>query len=788
MSRFIFIAAATIALSIFSSIAFSQLDTQDGIPADVLIQDSLISGCVTAHNITTNSSDAFGAFSYSGDDFPFSSGLIMCSGPIENAIGPDDDTNDGGSIGSGSDEDLDALLSSSWTSIYDATIIEFDFVPASDTIRFNYIFGSEEFPEFANSSFNDVFGFFLSGPGINGPYSNNAINIAILPNGDPVTIDNVYNSGTWYLGPTGGNGGTGDAYNNVVQYDGCTVELTAEAIVTACETYHIKLAVGDAGDSAYDTGVFIEAGSFTSGVMINTVSHSDVGTDADLYEGCTNYFVIERAENSPIDEEVVIYINYLSESTATQNVDVSEIPDSVYMAPFEMQDTIWYSAFNDGIEEGTETMLLEFWTACPCGNGGGNSVVDTIYVYDVESIKGGIQDVETNYCGTTPPPTLDIVAEVDITPAFYEWSTGSLNDTITIVPQPGTETYFVTITDQCGNEIYDSVTIRVSSMSLEGITPTHVSCYNTCDGELQINAQNDYQPFTYTYGNASYFYIPDSLTHTQNPHITGLCPKNYYIKVTDTIGCYIETLVQINNKPNIQLSDGILPIETEYCGNPGEITLTASANVDDAIFTWFNDTHTNTVSFTPETGENNYSVTITDNCDNEFIDEIIILVSEIAVNSTSEADINGNCNGEVMAEASQGIPPYSYYWQSPLSAQGQHQEDVCQGEYTVVATDDIGCTATSSVEVPFVVGNNPNSVNNISVYPNPNYGTVIINLGETDLSSTEIKLTDITGKLIAIYHPKEKHFELTELSVGTYFIEILENSIPVFNQRMLVVE
>ncbi|MFO7878998.1 MAG: choice-of-anchor L domain-containing protein, partial [Bacteroidales bacterium] len=428
MLRFTFSFLALALFSWLSPQAKAQpLTTHSGISAQTLIQDSLISGCVTAANITTNGSSAFGAFTNTSSDFPFESGLIMASGPIENAEGPDNSTSQGGSLSTGSDPDLDMLVS---YDINDATVIEFDFVPASDTIRFNYIFGSEEFPEFANSSFNDVFGFFISGPGINGPYSNNAENIALLPNGQPVTIDNLYNTGTWYTGSQSGSGGEGLAYNDVIEYDGASVNLTAEVILTACQTYHIKLAVGDAGDSSYDSGVFIESGSFTSGVQINAVNHSDVGTDSDLYEGCSNYFVLERAENSDEEEEVLIYITYAGSSTAEEGVDVSEIQDSAYMAPYENYDTIHYTAFNDGIEEGTELMILEFWTECPCGGSGGNSVTDTIEIYDAESIKGGIQDVQTRYCGEDPPASLTLAAEVNIYPAYYEWNTGSYNNQI----------------------------------------------------------------------------------------------------------------------------------------------------------------------------------------------------------------------------------------------------------------------------------------------------------------------------------------------------------------------
>jgi len=117
-------------------------------------------------------------------------GIVMSSGFSEtldngnNCNTTDADSNTGG----GTDADL---AQAAGFGINDACVIEFDFMPAGDSVKFNYAFGSEEYPEFVNQ-FNDAFGFFLSGPGIAGPYSNNAINIAQIPGtNDPVTINNV---------------------------------------------------------------------------------------------------------------------------------------------------------------------------------------------------------------------------------------------------------------------------------------------------------------------------------------------------------------------------------------------------------------------------------------------------------------------------------------------------------------------------------------------------------------------------------------------------------------------
>jgi len=117
-------------------------------------------------------------------------GIVMSSGFVEDLDGGNNcDSYANGNTSGGSDSDLAAA---SGESIQDACIIEFDFMPTGDTARFNYIFGSEEYHEWVNTQWNDVFGFFLSGPGINGTYSNGSINIAVVPGTTlPVSISNV---------------------------------------------------------------------------------------------------------------------------------------------------------------------------------------------------------------------------------------------------------------------------------------------------------------------------------------------------------------------------------------------------------------------------------------------------------------------------------------------------------------------------------------------------------------------------------------------------------------------
>lgn len=212
----------------------------------------------SAGNVST---PQIGTFNYTGNVFPFHSGLVMTTGNVSVAQGPN---TSGGSSAAVSTIYSDLQLAPYATSSINAcAVLDFDFVAYSDTFAFNYIFGSEEYPEFVNSSFNDVFAFLLTGID---PITlvSTTKNVAVIPgtitasnpNGLPVTINNV-------------NDGSHSNYyitnnSNCVQYDGYTTRLTAQARLLSCMTYHMHLAIGNVGDNQYDSGVFLEEGSFYS--------------------------------------------------------------------------------------------------------------------------------------------------------------------------------------------------------------------------------------------------------------------------------------------------------------------------------------------------------------------------------------------------------------------------------------------------------------------------------------------------------------------------------------------
>ncbi len=761
---------------------FSQITTRTDLNIVDLVTDTLINGCTTASNVTVNSG-AYGYFSKANSSFPFESGIILATGPISNAQGPNTSTSHGGVLNSGSDPDLQALIPSH--SINDATVLEFDFIPASDTVRFNYIFGSEEFPEYANTNFNDVFGFFLSGPGINGPYSNDAVNIAILPNDMPVTIDNVHNFDYYIASPSSGSTSAG-SYNGAVQYDGNTIVLTVQYIVTACETYHIKLAIGDAGDSSYDSGVFIESGSFISGASIEVVNNAQVGESGDLWEGCENYYVISRNEGDEALNDVVIQVGIDPASTATEGVDFTPFPDEITIPAGVMTDTIFYSAYNDGIEEGHETIIVSFSTACPCGNDA-TAVYDTIWIYDAEFIKGGIQDVQAYYCGVDAPESVNLVGNCNIDAEVdYFWSTGENTNAITVYPVDGVTQYWLTIVDQCGNEVYDSITIRISDMVETSHLLNNPSCYNECDGYISMTMEGEFTPFTYRYANSLYSYIPDSVHYSGLGTFGNLCPGTYKITATDAIGCFKRYEYTLVNPPPVNLSSGILEADMKFCEDPGEIVLNAESNQPTPSFVWSNSQTSSSITVTPAAGENIYWVRIFDNCGNYYQDEISVKYSQLAVESTTQPDM-GTCNGTVSAFASNGISPYTYYWQAPISGFGFNQTGLCVGHYEVLVTDAIGCEKTENV---YVEEHNyvPQSFydNIFTVFPNPSHDKFTLDYKKADLKNVIISISDIKGSVVYESQMQEANTVISGLECGVYFVKLYQQNAILAVQKIII--
>ena len=277
--------------------------TDSVLPID--LAQSLAGTGVQVSNAELNGTSGFspqaGLFDGSACNIGLADGVILATGSIHLAYGPNDD----GYMSMNVVEtysDADLWEASGAIDVYDYSVLEFDVVPASDSLQIEYVFASEEYPEYVCSQYNDVIGIFISGPGLVGPYLYQGVNAALVPGTSiPVSINSI-NSGTaywqltlvdsffctmvdplWYthtalyLANGDGNSSPQDTSAFYVQYDGFTTVLTAAATVQAGSTYHVRVGVADLEDHGWDSAIFLKGGGVTSPLQ-TAIPHVQQGT------------------------------------------------------------------------------------------------------------------------------------------------------------------------------------------------------------------------------------------------------------------------------------------------------------------------------------------------------------------------------------------------------------------------------------------------------------------------------------------------------------------------------
>ena len=207
--------------------------------------------------------NSIATFLTTSDKLPIQSGIIMTTGIVNWAAYPNDSPSSGCAMFTPGDSRLEKIAGARTS---DAAILEIEFVANTDEVSFEYFFASEEYPEYVNKGVNDVFAFFIEGPGYDSLY-----NIAKLPTtGEPISVDNVnaqknsefYIENKPWRGFSVDNPGTSLA--SIFQFDGMTTVLEAKAKIRPYATYKLTMAIADVGDNIYDSGVFIKSRSLKS--------------------------------------------------------------------------------------------------------------------------------------------------------------------------------------------------------------------------------------------------------------------------------------------------------------------------------------------------------------------------------------------------------------------------------------------------------------------------------------------------------------------------------------------
>ncbi len=523
---------AVLLQALFLSTYAQTLTVTGSTNANNLAQILAGSGVTVTNAVLTGAANSSGTFNTTGNPIGISSGILLTSGQVANAVGPNNLTGAGTDNGTVGDPNLDNITSST----QDAAVLEFDVTPIGNSISFNYVFGSDEYPEYVCSNFNDVFAFFITGP-IPGGGTYNSQNIALIPSSTlPVAINTVN------PGVAGANSGGGSCtslafstyYNNntggqAVQYDGWTDVFTAQAAVVPCQSYHLKLAIGDVGDGSFDSGVFLEGNSFNS--QGTTVSSAVVSPGyTSTFEGCVNGTFNITLPQPAIASTV---LTYTITGTATNGSDYATLPGTIGVPFGSTTVSIPLNPIQDGITEGVETVTINIINPCD----------GSIY----SSATLNITDVPDFSISANPNPVCPgQLVQLNATGGYtYAWSPpGQVSNATIANPTTNptaTNTYSVTATvGSCSSN--GSVTVNVSSLSVQtAVSPNTTICPGTID-TLGAGASGGTTPYTFAWSPSSNLTHPDSAITTAIQNASG----TYVITVTDAEGCTVTGSVNVN--------------------------------------------------------------------------------------------------------------------------------------------------------------------------------------------------------------------------------------------------
>ncbi|MGB1206403.1 MAG: choice-of-anchor L domain-containing protein [Chitinophagales bacterium] len=670
-------------LTLFFLIYFADLHAQlvvDNSQTDDEMVQSLAGEGVVVSNIIFECPDgAYGTFNGQNSNVGMNSGLILTSGTIENAIGPNNNGGITGANGTLGDPDLDQIAGVLGTN--DACAVYFDVEVASDTLKFNYVFGSEEYLEFVDS-FNDVFAFYIEGPGV--PFQN----IAFIPNTTiPVTINNVNNfdNSEYYVDNGDGLFGPQFTDDTVIQYDGFTTVLEAKKAVTPCETYTLKLVVADDLDGSLDSGVFIEAGSLTTNnvTLSATTALADAGFESAV-EGC-----IEGIINFDVDiasnDTAIVYFNV--GGTAENGVDYVEIPDSIILLPGDTTVQIILTPIADGILEGPELVELVITNTGFC-----TTTTDSVQIM----IQDNIVAIGPDPIQVCPNEDIQLLVSGGIN---CSWSpTDFLDDPNSCTPianiptrQSITYTAYTAI-----GPCLDSVQVQI--LMGDDFAPNVTTEYNICEGqtaELSATGTGAYFP---TWSPADNL----SCTNCENPVFSGTTSATYTVTMFDIIGCEEEFTVNIT----VGGSDfGLVSDTTSLClGTELQFDLSGAEN-----YIWSptaglscTDCPTPLVSATENTV---YSVTVSSGSCEQIVSKTVLIHSVLADAGSDFSE----CETLDVALGTPRIDDHTYLWQPSIglndssSAEPQLQLSATSiaitQTYTLLVTDAFGCTSSDAVDV-----------------------------------------------------------------------------------------
>ncbi|MDX9758158.1 MAG: choice-of-anchor L domain-containing protein [Bacteroidota bacterium] len=732
----------------------AQLVIQEGIPLEKLVREHFIGAGAQIGNLTYRGFPrSISYFNGKNSNIGIDEGILLTSGWVGYAVGPNSVDDITFAAGEPGDVDLAGLVGAF---TFDACVLEFDFVPYQDSVTFEYVFGSDEYTEYVGSKFNDVFAFFISGPGIAGKQ-----NIALIPGTTtPVSINNVnhnLNPAYYvnnYLGAT-------------VEYDGFTKVLKAKAAVTPCETYRLKLAISDVMDPFFDSGVFLKAGSFDAGDALSVIGIRDA------YENGCQPGLIEILRGGTLDKPLTV--TYHVRGSATNGTDYTTVGTTVVFQPGQDTYVIPIDAIGDGIPDNGEWVTIYIEDLCQTG-----LVRDSIRILETAplalqlsgdtvlceggsielgaTVTGGSGELRMRWdddAGSVQPriivsPTTDRVyhftvvdsltgctmtdsvrvrvealPEVDAGPDRFvcpgettsigtpingpagpyvvTWSpTIGLSDPasdVTLASPPATTTYVLHVRSVTGCEVFDTVTVTVSDFTFDA-GPDTLICHGD-DVLIGREAEKGRPPYTYEWTPAMGLSNPRVAMPRASPDAT----TTYRVIARSDDGCLVEDSITVTvnriifdagpDRSICRASTVVIGDTAVSPSPPVRYTWSPAIGLDDP---W---------SPTPTAQPANstvYTVTVTDSRGCAMHDTVRVIVNDV------DAEAGGNvaiCPGgtvQLQGSVRRGQNPFTYSWSpaeglSDPSIRDPHASPATSTWYVLTVIDGNGCVDRDSMLV-----------------------------------------------------------------------------------------
>ncbi|MBX7093731.1 MAG: choice-of-anchor L domain-containing protein [Flavobacteriales bacterium] len=699
----------------------AQITVTPGGSANTIISN-LVGAGITVSNVVINcGGTAYGTWSGNlgaGGVGMTNGGILLTTGSAAAADGPNNSGSAGASVAGFDFSDPQLTTqpgAGSPAPSFDNCILEFDMVPTCAQFNVAFVFGSEEYPEFVSSSYNDGFGMFITGPNpLGGNYTN--YNFARLPNGQLVSIDNV-------------NGGVNAAYYNtnttgVMQYDGYTDGLTASINVTPCQTYHIKIIIADAGDQNYDSGLFLGYQSFSCVIPPLTLtpsmtpatcgqSNGAAGVTTSGGQGPFSYLWSPGGQTTssisnlaPGTYTVTVTDPLSCTPNTTQTITVTSTGAAPVLNPTVVNATC---GCNGSINLNTTGGVTPYSFAWSGGLSGGapTNVCPGTYTVTATGANGCTATASVTVTGPSALSTTSSAVAVTCNgactgsatanptggnpPYTYLWSPGGQTSQTASGLCAGT--YTVTVTATGGCTATSTVSVTQPTAVTATATPTAVSCNGGNNGQIVVNGAGGTAPLQYSLNGGAF--------QTGNT-FTGLTAGTYTIIVKDANGCQI-TLTSTITQPTA-VAGTVTSTVAASCGFAnGSVTVTGSGGTAPYTYSINGGAFQSSGTF-PNLLPGSYTVVVKDANGCTISTPITITINALAqptatVTSQTNVSCAGGVNGAALIGISGGTGPYTYdlnpaVGPNPPPQASNSFSGLTAGNYTVVVTDVNNCTSS----------------------------------------------------------------------------------------------